>query len=110
MYIEYQNLPRDTTVRNRTSPFAFTNNKFEFRMIGSSMSIADANTVINTIVADSLSDMADELECAENFDLAVHDLIKKTVTDHYQIVFNGNGYSREWEEEATRRVYLIILI
>ncbi len=94
---------RDATDRNRTSPFAFTNNKFEFRMIGSSMSIADANTVINTIVADSLSDMADELECAENFDLAVHDLIKKTVTDHYQIVFNGNGYSREWEEEATRR-------
>lgn len=94
---------RDATDRNRTSPFAFTNNKFEFRMIGSSMSIADANTVINTIVADALSDMADELECAENFDLAVHDLIKKTVTDHYQIVFNGNGYSKEWEEEATRR-------
>lgn len=94
---------RDATDRNRTSPFAFTNNKFEFRMIGSSMSIADANTVINTIVADALSDMADELECAEDFDLAVHDIIKKTVTDHYRIVFNGNGYSKEWEEEATRR-------
>ncbi|HHX55595.1 MAG TPA: glutamine synthetase type III [Clostridiales bacterium] len=94
---------RDATDRNRTSPFAFTNNKFEFRMIGSSMSIADANTVINTIVADALSDMADELECSEDFDLTVHDLIKKTVTDHYQIVFNGNGYSMEWEEEAARR-------
>lgn len=94
---------RDATDRNRTSPFAFTNNKFEFRMIGSSMSIADANTVINTIVADALSDMANELESAENFDVAVHDLIKKTVTDHYKIVFNGNGYSKEWEEEAARK-------
>lgn len=94
---------KDATDRNRTSPFAFTGNKFEFRMLGSSMSIAEANTVLNTIFADVLCDMADELEKADDFDLAVHDLIKKTVSDHYRIVFNGNGYSREWVEEAKRR-------
>lgn len=94
---------RDATDRNRTSPFAFTNNRYEFRMIGSSMSIADANTVLNTIVADALCDMANILEQADDFDLAVHDIIKKTVSDHYRIVFNGNGYSKEWEEEAARR-------
>ena len=96
-------LKKDATDRNRTSPFAFTGNKFEFRMVGSSMSIAGANTVLNSIVADVLSDMADELEKAENFDLAVHDLIKKTVTEHQRIVFNGNGYSEEWVQEAERR-------
>ncbi len=94
---------KDATDRNRTSPFAFTGNKFEFRMVGSSMSIAGPNTVLNTIVADVLCGMADELEKADNFDLAVHDLIKKTVTEHQRIVFNGNGYSEEWVEEAKRR-------
>lgn len=96
-------LKKDATDRNRTSPFAFTGNKFEFRMVASSMSIAMANTVLNTIVADVLCEMADELEKAENFELAVHDLIKKTVTDHYRIVFNGNGYSEEWVKEAEKR-------
>ncbi len=94
---------RDAADRNRTSPFAFTNNKFEFRMVGSSMSVADANTVLNTIVADVLCDMADQLETASDFNLAVQDLIKKTVTDHYRIVFNGNGYSKEWRQEAAKR-------
>ncbi|NLP35073.1 MAG: glutamine synthetase type III [Clostridiales bacterium] len=96
-------LYKDATDRNRTSPFAFTGNKFEFRMVASSMSIAMANTVINTIVADVLCEMADELEKAENFDLAVHDLIKKTLTEHSRIVFNGNGYAQAWTEEAERR-------
>ena len=96
-------LKKDATDRNRTSPFAFTGNKFEFRMVASSMSIAGANTVLNTIVADVLSDMADVLEKAENFDLAVHDLIKKTLTDHQRVIFNGNGYSEEWVAEAKRR-------
>lgn len=94
---------KDATDRNRTSPFAFTGNKFEFRMVASSMSIATANTVLNSIVADVLCDMADELEKAGNFDLAVHDLIKKTFTEHQRIVFNGNGYAEEWVEEAKRR-------
>lgn len=96
-------LHKDATDRNRTSPFAFTGNKFEFRMVPSSACVAEPNTVLNTIVADILSDMADELEKADDFDLAVHDLIKKTVTDHQRIVFNGNGYSNEWAEEAKRR-------
>jgi glutamine synthetase len=96
-------LKKDATDRNRTSPFAFTGNKFEFRMVASSMSIAGANTVLNTIVADVLSDMADELEKADNFDLAVHDLIKKTLTEHQRVIFNGNGYSDEWVAEAERR-------
>lgn len=94
---------KDATDRNRTSPFAFTGNKFEFRMVGSSASIAGPNTVLNTIVADVLEDMADQLEKATDFDLAVHDLIKETVTKHQRIVFNGNGYSEEWVEEAARR-------
>jgi len=96
-------LKKDATDRNRTSPFAFTGNKFEFRMVASSMSIADANTVLNTIVADVLNDMADELEAADNFDLAVHDLIKKTFIEHQRIVFNGNGYADDWVLEAERR-------
>lgn len=96
-------LRKDATDRNRTSPFAFTGNKFEFRMLGSSMSIAGANTVLNTIVADALSDMADEIEQAPDFDICIHDLIKKTVTEHQRIIFNGNGYSEEWVEEAVRR-------
>ncbi|MDF2608797.1 MAG: glutamine synthetase catalytic region [Lachnospiraceae bacterium] len=94
---------KDATDRNRTSPFAFTGNKFEFRMLGSSMSIAGANTVLNAIVADVLGQIADELEKADNFELAVHDLIKKTVTEHQKIVFNGNGYSDEWVVEAEKR-------
>jgi len=96
-------LYKDASDRNRTSPFAFTGNKFEFRMVGSSMSVGPANTVLNTIVADVLSDMADELEQAEDFNAAVHDLIKRTVTEHIRIVYNGNGYSQEWVEEAERR-------
>lgn len=96
-------LKKDATDRNRTSPFAFTGNKFEFRMVGSSMSIGTANTVLNTIVADVLCDMADELEKAGDFDLAVHDLIKKSVSEHKRIVFNGNGYANAWVEEAERR-------
>lgn len=96
-------LKKDATDRNRTSPFAFTGNKFEFRMVGSSASIGYPNTVLNTIVADVLGEMADELEKADNFELAVHDLIKKTVTEHQRIVFNGNGYSDEWVAEAERR-------
>lgn len=96
-------LKKDATDRNRTSPFAFTGNKFEFRMVASSMSIAGANTVLNTIVADVLNEFADELENSDDFDLAVHDLIKKTVTEHQKIVFNGNGYSEEWIKEAERR-------
>ncbi len=94
---------KDATDRNRTSPFAFTGNKFEFRMLASSMSIADANTVLNTIVADVFGRMADELEKAEDFDAAVHDLIKRTYTEHQRVIFNGNGYSDEWIKEAERR-------
>jgi glutamine synthetase len=96
-------LKKDATDRNRTSPFAFTGNKFEFRMVGSSSSIGTANTVLNTIVADVLCDIADELEKASDFDLAVHDLIKKTVSEHKRIVFNGNGYADAWVEEAESR-------
>lgn len=94
---------RDGTDRNRTSPFAFTGNKFEFRTVASSMSIADANTTINTIVAETLERFADILESAEDFDQAVHDLIKSSLTEHQRIIFNGNGYSQEWVEEAERR-------
>ncbi len=94
---------RDGTDRNRTSPFAFTGNKFEFRTVASSMSIADANTTINTIVAETLERFADILEAAEDFDQAVHDLIKSSLTEHQRIIFNGNGYSQEWVEEAERR-------
>lgn len=94
---------RDATDRNRTSPFAFTGNKFEFRMVGSSQSIARPNTVINTIVAETLSEAADYLEQADDFDTALHDLIKDWFTKHSRIIFNGDGYSQEWVEEAARR-------
>ena len=94
---------KDTTDRNRTSPFAFTGNKFEFRMPGSAMSIADANIVLNTAVAKELKGYADELETAEDFDTAVIKLVKRTIRDHKRIIFNGNGYSREWELEAEKR-------
>ncbi len=96
-------LDKDATDRNRTSPFAFTGNKFEFRMVGSSDSIASPNTTLNAIVAEAFCEAADELEKAEDFDMAVHDLIKKYMTEHQRIVFNGNGYSDEWVEEAERR-------
>ena len=94
---------RDATDRNRTSPFAFTGNKFEFRMVGSRDSIASPNIVLNTIVAEAFSDACDELEKAEDFDTCVHDLIKKYATEHQRIIFNGNGYSDEWVEEAAKR-------
>ena len=93
----------DATDRNRTSPFAFTGNKFEFRMVGSQDSVAQANIVLNTIVAEAFSDACDILEKADNFDLAVHDLIKDYAVEHQRIVFNGNGYSDEWVAEAERR-------
>ena len=96
-------LRKDATDRNRTSPFAFTGNKFEFRMVGSSDSVASPNVVLNTIVAEAFCDIADELEKADDFEMAVHDLIKKLATEHQRIVFNGNGYSDEWVEEAERR-------
>ena len=92
---------RDTTDRNRTSPFAFTGNKFEFRMLGSSNSIACANIMLNAAVAESLKEYADTLEQAGDFEAALHDLIKKTITDHKRIIFNGNGYDDAWIKEAT---------
>lgn len=94
---------KDATDRNRTSPFAFTGNKFEFRMVGSTQSIAEPNIVLNTIVADALCEIADELEKAENFDMAVHDMIKDLIKKHKRVVFNGNAYAEEWIEEAERR-------
>ncbi|MBQ9374886.1 MAG: glutamine synthetase III [Ruminococcus sp.] len=97
------NFPRDTTDRNRTSPFAFTGNKFEFRMPGSKLSVAGPNTVINTMVAEVLDQFADELEKAENFQDALDDLIKKTIAENTNIIFNGNGYSEEWKVEAEKR-------
>lgn len=97
------NFDTDATDRNRTSPFAFTNNKFEFRMVGSSDSIASPNIVLNTIVAESFKEAADVLEVAEDFEEAVHDMIKKLFSSHRRIIFNGNGYSKEWVEEAKRR-------
>ena len=94
---------RDATDRNRTSPFAFTGNKFEFRMVPSSGCIADANTVLNTITADALCAFADELEGAEDFDSALDALIRREMTAHQRIIFNGNGYTEEWRAEAKRR-------
>ncbi len=96
-------LAKDATDRNRTSPFAFTGNKFEFRMAGSRDSIAGPNVVLNTIVAEAFSEACDVLESADDFSLAVHDLIKKYAAEHHRIVFNGNGYSDEWVKEAERR-------
>ena len=96
-------LSKDATDRNRTSPFAFTGNKFEFRMVGSRDSVAAPNVVLNTIVAEAFADACDILEKADDFDLAVHDLIKEYLTDNQRIIFNGNGYSDEWVAEAERR-------
>ena len=95
--------PKDATDRNRTSPFAFTGNKFEFRMVGSSMSVAEANIVLNTAVAEELKEFADELENAKDFTSALHDLIKNTIKEHKRIIFNGNGYNDEWIKEAEKR-------
>ena len=94
---------KDATDRNRTSPFAFTGNKFEFRMVGSRDSIANPNIVLNTIVAEAFADACDILEKTDDFDLAVHDLIKEYLTENQRIIFNGNGYSDEWVAEAERR-------
>ncbi len=99
---------KDATDRNRTSPFAFTNNKFEFRMLGSSESIASANVVLNTIVAESFKEAVDELESATDFEMTLHDYVKTTFAAHRRIIFNGNGYSKEWVEEAKRRGLLNI--
>ena len=96
-------LLKDATDRNRTSPFAFTGNKFEFRMVGSADSIASPNTTLNAIVAEAFCEAADILEKADDFDMAVHDLIKKYLSEHQRIIFNGNGYSDEWVAEAERR-------
>ena len=96
-------LQKDATDRNRTSPFAFTGNKFEFRMVGSADSIASPNTTLNAIVAEAFCEAADILEKADDFDIAVHDLIKEYLTEHQRIIFNGNGYSDEWVAEAERR-------
>lgn len=95
--------PKDTTDRNRTSPFAFTGNKFEFRMLGSSASISDVNVVLNTAVASVLKEYADQLEGSECFEKDLHDLVKKTIHDHKRILFNGNGYGDEWLVEAEKR-------
>lgn len=94
---------KDPTDRNRTSPFAFTGNKFEFRMVGSRDSISECNVVLNTIAAEAFKEACDRLETAEDFDMAVHDLIKEYAIEHQRIVFNGNGYAPEWAEEAQRR-------
>ena len=95
--------PKDTTDRNRTSPFAFTGNKFEFRSLGSSQSISGPNIILNTIVAEELKQFADELEGAENFTEKLNELIKKTIKEHKRIIFNGDGYSDEWKAEAEKR-------
>lgn len=96
-------LPKDTTDRNRTSPFAFTGNKFEFRMVGSSFSLAGPNIIVNTIVADVLKEFADRLEKATDFNAALHDLVVDTIRENKRILFNGNNYSAQWQEEAKKR-------
>ncbi len=96
-------LPKDTTDRNRTSPFAFTGNKFEFRMVGSSFSLAGPNITINTMVADTLREFADELEKAEDFNAELHDLVVRVYREHKRIIFNGNNYAPEWAAEAEKR-------
>ena len=93
----------DNTDRNRTSPFAFTGNKFEFRMLGSSLNISEPNVVLNTAVAEALKQIADILESADDFDSAVHDIVKRVYRNHKKVIFNGDGYSDEWQKEAERR-------
>ncbi len=95
--------PMDNTDRNRTSPFAFTGNKFEFRMLGSSLNISEPNVVLNTAVAEALKQIADILEAADDFDSAVHDIVKRVYSNHKKVVFNGDGYSDEWQKEAAKR-------
>jgi glutamine synthetase len=95
--------PKDSTDRNRTSPFAFTGNKFEFRMLGSTFSTSGPNIVLNTIVAEELEEFADQLEKAKDFNKALHEVVVKALSEHQRIIFNGNGYSAEWEQEAGRR-------
>ena len=95
--------PKDATDRNRTSPFAFTGNKFEFRMLGSSSSVSGPNIILNTIVAEELCQFADELEKAPDFKKALNELIRRTISEHKRIIFNGNNYSDEWVSEAERR-------
>ena len=105
---------KDTTDRNRTSPFAFTGNKFEFRMPGSAENLSDCNTILNTAVAKELKGYADELEGAEDFTSAAIALIKRTIRDHRRVIFNGNGYTAEWEPRQqsaaypTRRIPLLL--
>lgn len=96
-------IPKDSTDRNRTSPFAFTGNKFEFRMLGSAFSISCTNTIINTIVADELERFADRLEGAEDFNAKLNEVVAEAIREHSRIIFNGNGYSKQWQEEAERR-------
>lgn len=96
-------LDKDVADRNRTSPFAFTGNKFEFRMVGSSDSVSSPNVVLNTIVAEAFKEAADQLEAADDFEMAVHDMIKKLLADHKRVIFSGNGYSDEWVAEAEKR-------
>ena len=95
--------PKDTTDRNRTSPFAFTGNKFEFRMVGSNLNIGGPNTILNTIVANSLKEFADELEGVSDFNASLHELLVKTIKEHKRVIFNGNGYGDEWKAEAEER-------
>ncbi len=95
--------PMDNTDRNRTSPFAFTGNKFEFRMLGSSLNIADPNIILNTAVAEALRQMADILEAAPDFDVEVHNIVKRVYGNHKKVIFNGDGYSEEWQKEAEKR-------
>jgi len=96
-------IPKDTTDRNRTSPLAFTGNKFEFRMLGSSQSISGPNVALNTIMAEELRQFADRLEQAADFDKALHELVCEVFTNHQRIIFSGNGYSEEWKQEAVQR-------
>ena len=96
-------IPQDTTDRNRTSPIAFTGNKFEFRMVGSSQSIASPTAVLNTMMADELCRFAEVLEKADDFQTALQKLLRETFTNHCRIIFNGNGYGEEWMAEAKRR-------
>ncbi|MBR2107936.1 MAG: glutamine synthetase III [Treponema sp.] len=96
-------IPKDSTDRNRTSPFAFTGNRFEFRSVGSNLSISGPNTILNAILADALKSFADELEKSDNFDSDLHKLIKREITNHWKILFNGNGYGAEWIVEAEKR-------
>ena len=100
---------RDTTDRNRTSPFAFTGNKFEFRMPGSAENLSDANTILNTAVAKELKGYADELESAEDFTSAVIALVKRTIRDHRRVIFNGNGYTAEWEEDTAYESFVLVM-